>query len=338
MELKRKEILLTGGVGDVLICDNVMPTDYRKQLKTIYWSTRSAKVAIDLFEHNPEYNHVRHIQLWDNDQICPFYNWQGVKNKYPDLPELDDWSIANVFPAFRNNELPFTGSTFLKHQLTDISHFDLPDDFIYCQGSTPFNTPEQREQRDLKPIEWEVINTRLERDNKVALVLDEPRGIHPPKHKRLIDLVGKTTLLEAIEILKRASGFWGIASCICTLAAQLFDKDDLYIKGPEMWFQCNRNVYLMPHIDTNFVFTQFLDPQPNQSPLPIDNPMQIKLLKHFIYGLAVFDPGTIIDVDVTIARDMINQGRAIVAPKVEPEIEPIKKAVTKQTRRKAVKQ
>lgn len=171
---------------------------------------------------------------------------------------VDDWSIQIKFPQV--SQLPFRVSPFLTDPQVNVDHFGLPDDFFACQHETPINLPENREERDLDRHDWDMVLFKLELEDTNLVVLNTKDSNPPPHHPRIIDLRGKTTLRESISILTRASAYVGIASSLCVLASQIFDKDHLWVKGPEHWLWINRYIYFAPHQTFPFLHKKLYEP------------------------------------------------------------------------------
>jgi hypothetical protein len=300
-------ILLTGGIGDVFVLESMLSPAERDSLDTIYWATTSANSVIPLFKSSKRYGHVKHVVY---PVTKTYFMTEGVRKDFPDLPaDVLDWSIMVRFGEFSSR--PYYLSTFLVEP-SDPLPFDLPKSYVLIQHQTPDRPREQRAVRDLDQAEWGLILDRLEKEDKYGVIVNGPAADQPPVHPRLNSLVGKTTYSQTIALLKRASGYWGIASSLCCLASQLFEAKDLWVKGPEAWLRLNRYVYFAPHTEFSFLFNHLSETRP----FAIDKNMQtIKMLITRIVNTELVGPGSIISVPIDQARLLIGtlQAEAYVA-------------------------
>lgn len=151
-----KNILFTGGIGDVLAIESFLSNEQRQKLEGIYYATRAHKVIREIFNALPNYpNLKRHVILWDDfshrfafhnkneliEQINPHKgnteaDWNLRISRYQRWQKLlegvGDYSIAMLFPQCNPFFRPYNGSSPLIHEVANISRFCLPDqdDFL----------------------------------------------------------------------------------------------------------------------------------------------------------------------------------------------------------------
>lgn len=75
-----------------------------------------------------------------------------------------------------------------------------------------------------------------------------------PSHLRLLDMQGRTTITEAVELLKGAAGYLGIDSWASVLAAKLFSPNRVRVKClPTSHGYSWRHVYYAPKTEFSFL-------------------------------------------------------------------------------------
>lgn len=232
------EILITGGIGDYFTLDAFMTEEVRKNITCIYYATPQAPHIINLAKTvMPK---VKNINLTNNSHV--FYRKEEVtqylKYRRTILPEewnkVIDYSINAVFPILRSND--YQESSFLKTKLADISKFDLPKSYaLICPAST-----NHQPGRNFASWDW----TNLLPTIKKGVVLFKGPHYKCPKNHKLIDFTNKTNLLESIEILKGASEYIGVDSCLSVLATKL--PIAVMVKSKNKWLYEWSHIYFAP--------------------------------------------------------------------------------------------
>ncbi len=163
----------------------------------------------------------------------------------PEFLEAEDYGILTVFPKLKPED--YNGSSFLKNTLCNLD-VSLPElFFVIC----PYGTG-KHENRNFNPQDWSIVVDFLKKRNLTGIILND-RIQSVAIHDNLVDLSGKTSLLEAIEILKRAAGYIGVDSSLSVLAAKLFATENIVIKTTNMHVTQWQRVYYAPQTTFNFL-------------------------------------------------------------------------------------
>lgn len=256
-----KAILLTGGVGDIFAIESLMTDEERQSIDCIFYATRAAKPCMELFSGLTTFPRLKkQALLWKNfssifgfnskeqliDKLCAYQPEDLQKTVKKLISGVEDWSIAKIFPESRE----YTYSSFIKTNLTCIKKFNLPKTY-YC--ICPSSSNDKRDnKRDYNQIDWRHTLEILKSKNIVGVVLNNGND-YIPFEKELINLNNKTSIQEAVEIVKSASGYIGIDSALSVIAAKTMDKENIFIKS--LNDHCYRwtHVYYSPHKTFEFV-------------------------------------------------------------------------------------
>lgn len=281
------------GMGDALQAESFWCQEERHALRRIVQCAPSSKSFLPLIEANPEFSQCENV-VW---------------RPPADLPHAHEpttyWSQGIL------HRRTFTGSSFLRHTLAPMPDLPIPDRYFVVHATTPFNERGHRAYRDMRPPEWQPVLDRLESRDQVAVVLNsEPESI--PDHPRLVDLTGKTSMPESIEILKHAEGYYGIDSCFAILAAQLFDPEDLWVRTKNHRVVSLRHTYYPPQEDFSFLVPDFFSPPyPKGERLIIDKNMKfIRTLGPLMIGSHNYDQGDVVEVEEGVAKRLIDSRHA----------------------------
>ena len=261
------DILLTGGVGDFIAMESFFSEYEEKSIRHVFYATRAQKEISTLFDALPNYNIEKHITCFDRFNVkLPYLKSIEDLHRFTKirLPGVSDYSIIKKFKDIRNNQYKNHNSSFLKYELVkDIRNkFNLPPQYIVVQPCTRASY-RKSQWRELPPHKWNFLlsnrlcqtgpllqGRRLKVINPLGLpTLDHQKIVilnvedcQIPYDKDIINLTNKTTLIESIEILKNANGYFGVNSALSVLAAKLFTRDRLYIHGKTK----NMDVYYYP--------------------------------------------------------------------------------------------
>lgn len=251
-----ESILLTGGVGDVLTLESYFDSDHREKLTSVYYATRQHKLIKQLFDSLPNYpNLKKHIILWDDwSKFFDFVNKEQVVDKLKEKEQFTednfvDWSIMHAFRMAKEGFLKYQSSSFIRCDLCKIDKFNLPPNYITV---CPYTADKRLYNRDFNQQDWSSLLKRLSDSGRKGVVINQGNE-NIPDDPLLINLNNKTTLTEAIEILKHSSGYNGIDSCLSVLAAKLFDFPDLIIKTVNAHCLNFKEVYFSPRKDFRFL-------------------------------------------------------------------------------------
>lgn len=258
----RLAILVTGGLGDVMTVESYLTDEQRRILKCVYYATRQAKAVRQMFESIPIYRKLEHVVLWEDfSKFFAFYSKTDVtdrmtkhKLKLPhDWHEVDDQSIATVFPLVNNHTLKYNGSSLLTAPVADLGRFGLPEKYVV---TCPYTINDKRSpDRDFGPADWDVLIKYVEKHGTKAVVVNQ--GADPiPEHPGIVNLSNKTTVGEAVEVVKKASGYFGIDSAFSVIAAKLFDPPNLVVKTKNPFLRSHKHIYYAPKKSYGFIREQ----------------------------------------------------------------------------------
>lgn len=266
-ERVRECIFFTGGIGDVLALEPYFSDMLRSHLHTIHYATSKYKMIRQVFQALPNYPRLmHHVVLWEDfSKFWCFHTKNEVIEKdiahrvnkrkpvRPPIPEnfaeSEDWSIVPKFQKIREKKLVYGTSSVAQYPLCDIQHIALPSQFACI---TPCSTDKRAAGRDFHDGDWDITIQYLIDNNLYGVVLNTGAD-EIPVHNRIVDLSNKTTMLEAIEILKKAACFIGVDSCLSIVAAKLFTPDRLTVKSINQHFYNCKDIYLAPQKEFWFV-------------------------------------------------------------------------------------
>ena len=250
-------VFYTGGIGDILATEAFLSLEQRCRIETIYYACNKSKVLIELFTGHSGYPNLKknHV-IWDDfSKFWCLWSKGGCNKLIQEHKKIvpaayfdsTDLSIASCFPKLRNSH--YFGSSFLKHKMCDIDAFDLPKSyFVIC----PYSTDKREKARDFSNRDWAATFSILSNIKSKGVILNTGND-KCPMSDSLINLTNKTTIKEAIEILKGADGYVGVDSSLSVLAAKLFNYPNLLIKSTNKHLINWKDIYYAPHTDFNFI-------------------------------------------------------------------------------------
>lgn len=233
------DVLHNAGIGDFLGLESFLTLAEVDSIRRFFWCGKTGPLLQSLVEACPAYVMADHVQV---------VNYDALPNRLKNL-NLD--RLQGQLHVRRHR-----GSSFNLYPLARIDHLGLPDRYITLHPSTPFNPPSDRKRRDMTPSEWEPVLADLRRRNRVGVVLNS-QAEPVPDDPLLINLGGKTSLPEAIEVLKASEGYTGIDSCFAVLATELFEADRLWIRTQNDWLIHNRRYFYPAARDFSFLVPDF---------------------------------------------------------------------------------
>lgn len=249
-------ILFTGGVGDVLALESFFSDEKKSKIKCIYYATRSAQTLIEIFSSLHAYKTCTHEVLWsDFSQFFCYYNKAGVlqnmqrSNKVipPNWSIIQDWSIGVRFPQV--GSLTHYGPSVLKQTLCESKHV-FPKPYYTL---VPYSPNDERDpRRKINQSEWVDIVKFLEKKDCLGVVVNSGTQ-QAPKHQRIIDLTGQTSMVASIEILKKGIGYIGVDSSLSVLASKLFTSENLRIKSNNSHLYDHKRIYYAPNTKFDFL-------------------------------------------------------------------------------------
>jgi hypothetical protein len=251
-------IFISGSIGDVFAIESFMSDAERRSISTIFYASQKTVELESLFKALPNFPNLKHhISVWnDFSKFWCFHSLHDCvarmnaygKTKPSNLLTANDFSIADRFPRIKAGRLAYNQSSFLAYKLADLV-CELPERyFVVC----PYSTDKRIACRDLEPSDWAAVLSYLEKTDTMGVILNAGND-QPPISNRLLDLSNKTTILEAIEILKKAKGYLGIDSSLSVLAAKLFEYPNLIVKSRNEHCYNNMSCYFAPREKFDFL-------------------------------------------------------------------------------------
>lgn len=213
--------LFTGGIGDVIAVEGLLTPEEREAVATVYYACPAAHEVQQLIRALPNYPRLRaHVVLPTGGRTL--YSQAAVEEAVGSQlpPGVRDLSIATVFPQ----RLPYRGSSILTYPL---ARPELPPApyAVVCPVSTWYAPP----GRNFDADDWRTCLAALDRHALTGVVLCRERT-PIPDHPRLIDLQGRLSILESVEVIKGAAGYLGIDTWASVPATKLFPASRISVK------------------------------------------------------------------------------------------------------------
>lgn len=264
--IRSNSIFLSGSIGDVLALESFMSGDERAAVHKIFYGTQKKGDIETLLSSVPTMPNLKdHVSVWSDfsNMWCFFSKDECVKKVkqqrrriVPDFERSEDFSIMSKFNQIMNGDVAYTGSSFLKHRLADVSAFGLPGSYVVV---CPYSTDKRIADRDFTHADWEECLKYLGRLGVPGVVLNIG-GDLVPDSPALVNLSNKTTITEAVEILKGATGYVGIDSSLSVLAAKLFVHPRLLVKSVNHHCYRYAKCYYAPQTDFGFIAKAIVAP------------------------------------------------------------------------------
>lgn len=240
------------GIGDFLTLDSFLPDFFYDKLKKIFLFTSRNETFKQLIKSNKNYSSVEVVfadNKYDKGEIYKTENYlySFCKNQNIKINECfqDDLLIWKI--PFLQDVKPKI-SSFFTNTLCKINYEFLKNDFcVICP-----TTKNTRDRRFFNNSDW-IETIKILRYNKLTGIIIGNEKFDPPKNKNLLNLSGRTSILEAIEITKKAKFYIGIDSFLSTLAMQLFPEKNIYLKSTETHLFDNIKFFSPFKNNTSFV-------------------------------------------------------------------------------------
>lgn len=250
--------LVTGGIGDVIALDALWTPQEKAAVETIHWGTRCGRLMMPIFARLKEYTSLKsQIDHWDYEQneVAAYVHADHAKQHGVQLPpHTIDRSIWFEFHRHKLYDVPYQGSSFLSNKLADLSQLGLPERYAVIVPCTPANLdPAHRQLRDYRPQDWANTLQRLRKIGIKGVVVNSPNDMPVPDHPSIIDLTGRTTLAEGIEVVKGCEHYVGIDSWASIVAALVHeDPDRLRVLSRNIHLYSFLRSYYPRHTDWSF--------------------------------------------------------------------------------------
>ncbi len=223
-----RRLLLTCGIGDFMAMESHAPLVEREEVTAIHWATRARESLMELvpFVFPNVEEHVIERDIWG----APFTEDFCISSidQLPDLETgVEDWSVRIVADEIRSGLRCFHGSSLLRQPLCSIDRLNLPARYFVVH---PFSENARTVERDLSPTEWVAALRYIDASGYKAVIVNKG-GERMPLPFDALDLSDELTILEAIEVTKRAAGFIGCASFPAVIAAQSLTSEWLFVKS-----------------------------------------------------------------------------------------------------------
>jgi hypothetical protein len=252
--MQTRQVFWTGGIGDILTLEATWTDEYRKSIVRMYWASRSYPQMAAIFTRCPSYpNLIDHISLWDHypDGMC-FIDFESAYetslHRHLVTGPIEDWSISKRF----HDLSPYKGSGLLKHKLSSVKKFNLPEEYVLVCPYSSVNKKSVQEWRRFKDSDWEWLLNYLAEKQRVGVVVNTGDDFIPSS-SRLINLSNQTTLGEALEIAKNASFYVGIDMAFSIVAAHMLPPDRIIIATQNAILWAYKHIYYAPHTTYDFI-------------------------------------------------------------------------------------
>lgn len=272
---RSKSIFISGSIGDVIALESFFTDEERSLVNKVFYATQKKKEIELILKSLPNFSAVQdHISVWDDfSNLWCFFSKEECINKLrmsnkiapPELIRAEDFSIFNKFNQIINGSISYNQSSLINYNLADISNFVLPENYITI---CPYSTDKRMIGRDFNKNDWEESINWLKKLGLQGVVLNCGQD-WVPESDAVINLANKTTITEAIEILKKSSGYIGIDSSLSVLAAKLFNTEFLQIKSVNDHCYKYAKCYYSPHNNFPFLTRSIKSPENVKNFFPI---------------------------------------------------------------------
>jgi len=252
---KYNYLLWSLGIGDFLSLDSFIPDFFYNKIKKIFFFTSRNETFKSLVKANENYSNMQIIfadDKYDKGEIYKIDNYIEyfcLDNKI-DINECFQDDLLIWRTPFVRGIKPKISSFFTK-KLCDINYNFLNEEFcVICPTTT--NT---RDRRFFTNKDWEE-TVKILKTNKIKGIVIGDNKSNIPKTKEIIDLTGKTTIIEALEITKKSKCYIGIDTFLSTLAMQIFPEENICIKSTEYHLLENIKLFSPFKNNTSFVYSE----------------------------------------------------------------------------------
>lgn len=239
-----KYIVISKAIGDFIAFESFLTDKEKINIKEIiYLSVNENIIQFDCIDKSSFYNkNYKKTIIRPNIRINKIDEKEKVLNAYfENNPEIEkdkvliDWNFYNK--KYKNiiKKQNIKNYSFFKEKLCEIDKFNLPSKYVSLSGWTyPWTS-----KRMFNIEDWQNIISALKKYNVQGIILNNQDWYLKNSWFRkilknescLINLVGKTNLFEAMEIVKKSTFFIGIDSSLSVIASQSLSSDAVMIKS-----------------------------------------------------------------------------------------------------------
>lgn len=275
----KKYAFVICGVGDFICIDYFLNF---KDIHFIFVSKSSLLLKTLLMKtEKDDKSHVKHFAVYFNFDILNRPGFNDANEMFecvPDLKLLKNITQINVvdinlFKHIRQNiincnpkiEALNKNNRFLKKTHCDVKNkFNLPENIILVCPYTQDNrvdcilcdklhieTYNCKATRNFTTIDYYNTESILKKNKMIGVIVTDVESILPDEIKdSFINLSGKTSIEESIEILKASHGYIGIDSFLSIVASKIFASNDVTIKSNNKHAYNWEKVYWYPFTST----------------------------------------------------------------------------------------
>lgn len=245
------KILFNGGLGDFIVVESFLTDSEKNEVSEIALASRSLTPIKELIENYPIFPNLQKITVF-------FDNWEKVFS-FVDIPHIEnlnkelglnidltfiktfiDYNIINIFPQINSGSRQLQNSRLFVQKSISIQ---LPDLFGIINPYSP--SDRQNGKRDFTTTEWNNVISNIEKLGHKFYVINTSDDF-VPNHLLLVDLSKKTSIIESLEIAKKASYYIGIDSWIPAILSKIMPPENLVIKTTSSHYMQYLNIYLNP--------------------------------------------------------------------------------------------
>ncbi len=259
----------TWGLGDFIAAYGFMTESERSAIETVYWASRNRELLEPLVRRAfPAYSKsveaVTQFGPQDSEGFCVVDEEDLRSRLGVEIPEtINPLDINTIVRDVRAGKRRFASGRLYSEAFADISSLGLPGGYWVIH---PNSQNAAKSFRDLSPAEWDAAVAYLNRHNRNVVVVNDVK--HRFSKTDAIDLSGRLSLLESLEVVRKSSGFIGCSSVFSVLASKVLPELSLHIKGHWSLRHNCWDVYYSPlrypsflHSDLSFLRHQYdVDP------------------------------------------------------------------------------
>lgn len=234
-------IFSCAGIGDFFVFDSLLSDYEKKNLKNFYTlEINPSKKCFKIQElilaskkYNPNLNFlIANSNMPNHKKNKDYYrkihgkNWRNhVLKEYENFPNtICSYTCHNGLEWEKLPSDPYEiNSSFTNKKIADISKFCLPENYL---SLVPYTS--SRENYFSKK-DWENILRILKKLNLKGIVLGENHHFIP-KSDYIINLGGKTNIVESCALINNSNYFIGVDSCMSVLASFVIETDNFFVK------------------------------------------------------------------------------------------------------------